>query len=79
MKCHPLWLAAIRGDDVYVRIPVVLASESDPFPIGRKSRIELVTHVGGQPSCRAAVARGNPQIARISKDHFVFRNVSETE
>jgi hypothetical protein len=79
MKGESPGLAAFGGDDIDVGVAVILAGEGDPFAVGRKFRVELVTNVGSQPAGRAAVARGDPQITGIGKNHFVFGDVGETQ
>ncbi len=60
MKRQALGLAAFRGDDVDVRVAVILAGERDPFAVRRKLGIKFVAYVGSQPPCRSAFARSDP-------------------
>ena len=79
MKSESLGLAAFCGNDVDVRIAVVLAGEGDPLAIGRKFRVELVAGVRRQPPGGAAFARGDPQVAGVGKNNLIFRDVRESE
>src|SRR6266481_7112867 len=79
MKGEALGLAAFGGDDIHVGVAVIFAGEGDPFAVRRQFGVELVTDVGRQPAGRAAVARGDPQITGVGKNHFIFGDVGETE
>ena len=74
-----LRLAAFCGDDVHVGVAFVLAGEGDPFSIWRKFWENLVAHVRRQSPRRAALARGNPQVAGVGKNHPVLRNIREAK
>src|SRR5947207_957289 len=72
-------LAAFRRNDINIRVAIVLAGEGDPFAVGRKLWVELVADMRGEPPRRAALARGDPQVARVSKNHSGLGNVTVPE
>src|SRR6185437_139758 len=62
-----LWHSAFRRHDVNVNVAVVIAGEGDHAPIRREDRVALGAASAGEQMSFTAVARDDPQIARVSK------------
>ena len=63
--------SAIRGHHECVDVAVVRAGEGDPFAVGRKDRIGLVS-AGRELARFAAFARDAPEVATVDEDDLRF-------
>ena len=63
-----------RRHDIDLLVAVVLAGEGDPFAVGREPGEHLDARVGGEPGCRSAGNRSDPDVAGIGEGYFVAVN-----
>src|SRR5581483_1475447 len=73
-----LRLPAVGGHYVYIEVAVVLAGESNPFPIRRKFREKLAAFARSDASRHASRSRSQPQISAVKENDLVFVNIGKT-
>ena len=72
-----LRVAAFGGDDINVKIAVVLSRECNPFAVGRELREKFQARMRCDAPRHPARARHQPQVAGVAENNLVFGNVGE--